>query len=86
MPTPDDFARQIHRRTFLGGTAGVGSLALASLLDPRLAQGADVSSKAERWSGVVNPLHFAPKAKRLIYLYMAGGPSKRSTTSPSSPR
>ncbi len=28
---------------------------------------------------MVSPLHFAPKAKRLIYLYMAGGPSHLET-------
>ena len=28
---------------------------------------------------MVNPLHFAPKAKRVIYLYMAGGPSHLET-------
>jgi hypothetical protein len=27
------------------------------------------------WRGVVNPLHVPPRAKRVIYLYMAGGPS-----------
>ena len=37
------------------------------------------STKSDRWSGVVNPLHFAPKAKRIIYLYMAGGPSHLET-------
>jgi len=74
--------QQIDRRTFLGGTAGVGSLALASLLNSEAAR-ADISkegaTKTDRWSGVVNPLHFAPKAKRLIYLYMAGGPSHLET-------
>ena len=29
--------------------------------------------------GVVNPLHFAPKAKRVIFLYQAGGPSHLET-------
>src|SRR5207245_1462217 len=29
----------------------------------------------EPWRGVVQPLHAAAKAKRVIYLYMAGGPS-----------
>ncbi len=27
----------------------------------------------------INPLHFAPKAKRVIWLYMAGGPSHLET-------
>jgi hypothetical protein len=83
MNPAERFALEINRRAFLGGVAGVGSLALASLLDPKLAQGADIASgaskQAPKWSGVVNPLHFAPKAKRLIYLYMAGGPSHLDT-------
>ncbi len=83
MSPHDHFAREIHRRAFLGGTAGIGSLALASLLQPDLAGAADISggssAKTDRWTGVVNPLHFAPKAKRLIYLYMAGGPSHLET-------
>ncbi len=29
--------------------------------------------------GIVNPLHFAPKAKRVIFLCMAGGPSQLET-------
>ncbi|HEY2155839.1 MAG TPA: DUF1501 domain-containing protein [Isosphaeraceae bacterium] len=79
MIRPDPTYQQINRRTFLGGAAGVGSLALASLLDPNLLRAADNSAKTDRWTGVVRPLHFAPKAKRLIYLYMAGGPSHLET-------
>ena len=30
-------------------------------------------------AGAVNPLHFAPKAKRVIFLCMAGGPSQFGT-------
>lgn len=48
------------RRHFLKGSAmGVGSVALTSLLKPRL---------------FAQP-HFVPKAKRVIYLFMSGGPS-----------
>ena len=36
-------------------------------------------TKLDRWTGAVDPLHFAPKAKRVIYLYMAGGPSHLET-------
>src|ERR1700679_185291 len=71
-------AHQINRRTFLGGAAGVGSLALASLLDPQILRAEDVG-KGDRWKGVVDPIHFAPKPKRLIYLYMAGGPTHLET-------
>ena len=52
------------RRAFLKGAAGgIGSAALATLL-------ADESPAAVR--GLP---HFAPRAKRVIYLFMAGGPS-----------
>lgn len=69
------------RRAFLTrATTGVGATALAALLDPTLAFGAG-GSKADPLAtrGVVNPLHFAPKAKRVIFLSMAGGPSHLET-------
>jgi hypothetical protein len=62
------------RRHFFGRTAtGIGALALGSLLNPNL-----LSAAAEENSGQF-PLgkpHFAPKAKRVIYLFMAGGPAQ----------
>ena len=68
----------LARRTFLGRTAcGIGSAALASLLNGRRARGAEAAPLATR--GVINPLHFAPKAKRIIFLTMAGGPSHLET-------
>jgi hypothetical protein len=72
---------QLTRRAFLGrSSAGMGMLALASLLEPELVH-AEGNNKpaAERWNGVVQPLHLAPRAKRVIYLYMAGGPSHLET-------
>ena len=64
------------RRSFLSrSTIGIGAAALASMLDVRPARAAD----AERWRGVVRPLHFPAKAKRIIYLTMAGGPSHLET-------
>ena len=70
----------IQRRTFLGHTArGIGSLALASLLNPVSARAADESG---RWPGIVNPLHRPRKAKRVIFLCMAGGPSHLETLDP----
>src|SRR5262245_52246598 len=75
----DPILQQINRRAFLGRSAtGLGSLALASLLDPALLRAAD-GVKVDRWTGVIQPLHFAPKAKRIIWLYMAGGPSHLET-------
>jgi hypothetical protein len=71
----------LTRRAFLGRScAGMGLWALASLLRPDLLRGADAPKPdADRWKGVVHPLHFAPKAKRVIWLYMAGGPSHLET-------
>ena len=76
----------LHRRAFLGRSAGgIGSLALASLLDPTLLRGATgrdtgrSSRSTGRWQGAVQPLHFPARIKRIIYLYMAGGPSHLET-------
>src|SRR5689334_25157463 len=72
--------QQQTRRTFLGRTAqGVGKVALASLLNPILLSAAAEISKKERYTGVVNPFHYPPKAKRVIWLSMAGGPSHLET-------
>src|SRR5438045_509533 len=73
----DTYRLQITRRTLLDKPAkGVGSLALACLLNPRLLQAAESNLTGH---GVIDPLHFAPKAKRVIHLCMAGGPSHLET-------
>ena len=76
-----DQIRLQQRRTFLGQTArGMGAVALASLVNPSLLLGEQSSpSKSTKWNGVVNPLHFPAKAKRVIWLCMAGGPSHLET-------
>ena len=77
----DETTRRIARRTFLGNAGlGIGTSALASLLSTGHPARAAETTGSERpaiphWNGVVQPLHFAPRAKRVIYLYMAGGPS-----------
>jgi len=71
-----------NRRAFLGRVSqGVGSLALASLINPAILRAAAAVSPANRnkWPGVVNPPHFPPKVKRVIWLSMAGGPSHLET-------
>jgi hypothetical protein len=84
MP-PDYSFSDVNRRTFLRtGTAGIGTAVLASCLKPglfdvRLLQAADAKPAIDRWTGVVNPLHHAAKAKRVIYMCMAGGPSHLET-------
>jgi hypothetical protein len=52
-------------------------VALNSLLHPRLS--AAVQAVSPQSKGVVSPLHFPAKAKRVIYLYQAGGPSQLET-------
>jgi len=62
-----------NRRKFLSRLSlGVGSLALGSLLVPDL-----FSGKAEAEEAMMKALpHFAPKAKRVIYLFQNGAPSQ----------
>jgi hypothetical protein len=61
----------ITRRHFFGeGAFGIGSLALASLSDQRLFAQQSPSATAAKAP------HFAPKARRIIYLFMAGAPSQ----------
>src|SRR5207248_10286974 len=74
-------AVEINRRTFLGyGISGLGMLALNGLVNPQLF-GANTPVTGTS-KGVVNPLHFPPKAKRVIFLYQAGGPSHLETFDP----
>jgi hypothetical protein len=65
----------LTRRQFFGrSAAGIGTVALASLLNPSLfAESAPAG--APGMNGILNALHFAPTAKRVIYLFMSGGPS-----------
>ncbi len=73
MFAESEFAKVHNRRTFLTrSTTGLGLAALASLLNEKsLAAGI-----AERSvPGALKTLHFAPRAKRVIYLFQSGAPS-----------
>lgn len=72
-----EFQRRIHRRTFLGRAGlGLGSFALASILRPDLLRASSTTpAPAGRWSGVLSPPPLPVRAKRIIHLCMAGGPS-----------
>lgn len=60
---------QFARRAFLARSGlAFGAVAAGSLL-------AREASAGPRSLGVIQPHHFAPKAKRVIFLYMSGGPS-----------
>ena len=66
----------LTRRQLLGRTAtGIGTAALASLLNPQLFSASTPSVRSSGVPGVVLEPHFAPTAKRVIYLFMSGGPS-----------
>src|SRR5262245_64793494 len=61
MGPHEEMQKAITRRTFLGrSAAGIGGLALASLLNGGLTAAGT---------------HFAPRARRVIFLFMFGGPS-----------
>jgi hypothetical protein len=81
---PDGLA--LNRRVFLGRAAqGLGTVALASLVNPWLLRAATAASsnfRTDKWPGVISPPHFPPKAKRVIWLTMAGGPSHLETFDP----
>lgn len=60
----------VTRREFFGKTAaGIGTAALASLLNQ------DVSAATTPLGGLPSLPHFAPKAKRVIYLFQNGAPT-----------
>src|SRR5689334_1991313 len=70
----EDLNTLASRRAFLArSSTGLGALALGSLLNGSL--GAAESKPAAKNAGVIKTLHFAPKTKRVIYLFMSGAPS-----------
>ena len=69
----DKYRLNVSRRRFLAGASlGLGSVALGSLLVPGLFNG-EGSNELSLPLGLP---HFAPKAKRVIYLFQNGAPSQ----------
>ena len=65
----------VTRRHFFRQTGfGIGSVALLALLDEPALPAARRPAAPIRWPP--RPPHFAPKAKSVIYLFMAGAPSQ----------
>jgi len=65
----------LTRRHFFGRMAtGIGVAALGSLLNPGLFQA--LGDETDGSKGGLGAPQFAPRARRLIYLFMAGGPSQ----------
>ena len=69
----------LNRRQLLANAARpLGGAALASLVGGRVAQAA-ATSATQTQPGLPGLPHFAPRAKRVIYLFMCGGPSHIDT-------
>src|SRR5882757_9425845 len=80
--SPHQHLQSINRRTFLTNSAyGLGAAALSTLLTKSglAASAASSSASPNPWRGIINPPHFPIKAKRIIHLCMAGGPSHLET-------
>ena len=70
---------QVTRRWFLGqASLGLGSVALASLIEPQLLAGTPTGATTNA-PGVTGFPNLLPRAKRVIFLYMSGGPSHLET-------
>ncbi len=68
----------INRRHFYAkASVGLGTVALGSLMIPGLFSGRKGAQIAE--GPILGAPHFAPKAKRIIYLFQAGAPSQFET-------
>ena len=70
----------MNRRNFLSkASLGIGVAALSSLLGCRMFstnQSGVLTEMGDGLSGILDAPHFAPKAKRVIYLFQSGGPSQ----------
>ena len=72
----DHFTAMTRRHFFSRGALGLGGAALASLTGP-VSPALGAVSRPEALARSLH--HFAPKAKRAIYLFMAGAPSQLDT-------
>ncbi len=71
MNLDTEIQRILSRRAFLTrSTTGLGAIALGSLLRTQQAQ-----SALSKPVGELKALHFAPRAKRVIYMFQSGAPS-----------
>ncbi|MCC7083706.1 MAG: DUF1501 domain-containing protein [Pirellulales bacterium] len=82
MTPLERFQLAMTRRAFLGrSAAGIGSFTLAGMLAnqaryARASTAASIGVGSESAGGLPELPHFAPKAKRMIYLIMNGAPSQ----------
>lgn len=68
----------MNRRNFLSkSTVGIGTAALGSLMGCNLDLSTDPKHQAAKaLGGILDKMDFAPKVKRVIYLFQSGGPSQ----------
>jgi hypothetical protein len=80
---PTAHALSINRRSFLTQSAyGLGGLALAMMQNKARAAalvGGSGPTRPAHWNGALQAAHLPVKAKRVIFLCMAGGPSQFET-------
>lgn len=77
MKDIDKLNDHLNRRGFLKKAGmGLGGIALGAMMNPLDA----FSAPQKQWTdGILSKPHFAPKAKRVIYLFQSGGPSQLET-------
>src|SRR5437588_6091161 len=78
--TPEERLGVTRRHFFRECGVGIGKIALASLLTDAFTATRAAANDSQK-SRITNPLlsrqpHFAPRAKRVIHLFMAGAPSQ----------
>ena len=79
MSTCNHLTPNYSRRDFLTRTSlGMGAIALGSLINPTTAFSAPFG-EVDPIKGILGTPHFAPKAKRIIYLFQSGAPSQLET-------
>ncbi len=68
---------RLNRRSFLQNSAlGMGGIALSQLMASTVSASTRGGVPDVGVPGMINPLHFPAKARRIIHLCMAGGPSQ----------
>src|SRR5687768_8465842 len=80
IPNPQSAISQIRRHFFRDCGVGLGSVALASLLTEERLWALERSRETDPLAP--QPTHHPAKAKSVIYLFMAGGPSQLELFSP----
>lgn len=74
------FVNELNRRTFLRTTGvSLGSTALATLANPQILSASTSTSGLGVQAGIDGFPNLPPRIKRVIFLYMSGGPSQFET-------